>query len=198
MTAAFLSTLLILGIVGFFAGYVAAGSELERQAHTDPSASPSASKPSPSASPVRPSPTPVDTGTPTGTPTRADAFDMPDLVNKNFRDARNDALGRKLGVNLVFNERSIRADGTVVRTNPVAGFKVFPGLTIQLYVAGPPPVTTVPEVLDKPCDEAKTMILDAGFKITSYPSGERGKVKQTEPAPGTAGRWNDGVKIFCA
>lgn len=199
MSAAFLSTLLLLGIVGFFAGYVAAGSELERQGQIDPTTTTQAPKsPTPSPSPARPSPSPSPSATPDETPTRADAFDMPDLVNKNFRDARNDAISRKLGVNVVFNEHSIRANGTVVRTNPIAGFKVFPGLTIQLYVVGPPPRVLVPQIVGKPCGEGKDGVLDAGLKISAYPSGERGNVTKVEPTPGTLLSWNDSVKIFCA
>ena len=198
MTAAFVSTLLILGIVGFFAGYVAAGSELEKQAQIDTTASPLVSKsPMPSPSPARPttSPTPA----PTGTPTRADAFDMPDLVNKNFRDARNEAVSRKLGVNVVFNERALlKSAGTVVRTNPEPGVAVWPGVTIQLYVVGPPPKVQVPAIIGKPCHEGKDAVLEAGLKISGYPSGERGNVNNVEPGPGTTLNWNDAVKIFCS
>jgi serine/threonine-protein kinase len=199
VSAAFVSTLLLLGIVGFFAGFVAAGSELERQGQIDPTTTAQAPKsPTPSPSPARPTPSPSLSPTPDVTATRADAFDMPDLVNKNFRDARNDAIGRKLGVNVVFNERSIRANGTVVRTNPAAGVQVFPGLTIQLYVAGPPPRVLVPDIVGKTCGEGKDGILDAGLKIGAYPSGEKGNVTKVEPAPGTLLSWNDSVKIFCA
>lgn len=200
MTAAFVSTLLLLGIVGWSAGWVAAGSELERRGQIDPTTTNQASKPPTSPSPGRPttSPTPTETGNPTATPTRADAFEMPDLVNKDFRVARLDAMNKRLGVNVVFNERSIRANGTVVRTNPVAGVYVFPGLTIQLHVAGPPPKVLVPQIVGKSCEEGKDAVLETGLKISEYPGGTKGNVTKVEPVPGTTLNWNDGVKIFCA
>jgi hypothetical protein len=200
VTAAFVSTLLLLGIVGWSAGWLAAGSELEHRGQVDPTTSAQASKP-PVASPTpKPSPTPTATGTdtPTVAPSREGQFEMPDLVNKDFRAARLEAIGKKLGVNVAFNERSIRKEGTVVSTNPVPGVLVFPGVTITLRVVGPPPKVTVPQIVDKPCGEGKDAVLDAGLKIAAYPSGERGTVRNVEPAPGETLNWNDSVKIFCS
>ena len=153
-----------------------------------PSPSPS---PSPSTS-LSPSPSPSPS-----VARRADAFEMPDLVNKEFRTARIEALSRKLGVNVVFNERSGKANGTVVRTNPAAGVLIFPGLTILLYVVGPPPTVSVPQVVGLLCDEAKIRILDAGLKISAYPSGTRGTLTQVEPSAGTTLNWNDSVSLHC-
>lgn len=198
MTAAFVSTLLLLGIVGWSAGWVAAGSELERQGQIDPTTTTQASKPPTSSPTPRPTASPATVETPTGTPSREGQFDMPDLVNKDFRVARLEARSKKLGVNVVFNERSIRANGTVVSTNPVAGVLVFPGVTITLRVAGPAPRVYVPEIVGKPCGEGRDAVLEAGLKIKEYPSGEKGNVTKVEPAPGEPLFWNGEVRIFCA
>jgi hypothetical protein len=200
VTAAFVSTLLLLGIVGWSAGWVAAGSEIERKGQIDPTATTQAPKPPTSSpTPSRPaaSPTPVDTSSPTVTPSREGQFEMPDLVGKDFRVARLEARAKKLGVNVVFNERSLRANGMVVSTNPVAGILVFPGVTITLRVAGPPPRVFVPDIVGKSCAEGRDAVLEAGLKIKEYPSGEKGNVTKVEPAPGAAVVWNDEVKIFC-
>jgi hypothetical protein len=201
VTAAFVSTLLLLGIVGWSAGWVAAGSELENKGQIDPTTTTQASKPaatSPTPARPTPSPSPTANSSPAATPTRADQFEMPNLVNKDFRAARVTAREKKLGVDVVFNEPSRKADGFVEKTVPEAGYYVFPGLTIHLHVAGPAPAVFVPDIMDKPCEDAKNMVLDAGLKITAYPSGERGKVKNSEPASGAAAHWNDGVKLYCS
>lgn len=192
-----MSTLLLLGIVGWSAGWVAAGSEIERQGQIDPTTTTQAPKPPTSSpTPSRPaaSPTPV---TPTVTSSREGQFDMPDLVGKDFRVARLEARAKKLGVNVVFNERSLRANGTVVSTNPVSGILVFPGVTITLRVAGPPPRVFVPDIVGKPCGEGRDAVLEAGLRIKEYPSGEKGNVTKVEPAPGAPALWNDEVRIFC-
>jgi PASTA domain len=197
-TAAFVSTLLLLGIVGFSAGFVAAGSDLEKQARTETTTSPQASKsPTPSPPPARPtsSPTPVN---PTGTPSRPDQFAMPSLVNKDFRVARLQAIALKLGVNVKFNEPSDKRDGTVVMTNPEAGTYVWPSVTIHLHVAGGPPPVTIPPVVGASCEDGKDRVLEAGLLIGGYPAGNKGKVTRTDPVPGTAAKWNDPVKIYCA
>jgi PASTA domain len=201
VTVAFVSTLLLLSIVGWSAGWVAAGNELERQGHVDPTTSAQPTKaPTSSPSPVRSSaPTsPKQSNTPTATPSRPDQFAMPNLVNQNFQLARAAAREKKLGVNVSFNEPSSKADGMVARTFPDAGVFVWPGVTIQLYVAGPAPEVLVPQVVDKPCGEGKDAILEAGLKIQAYPSGERGNVTKVEPVPGTKLKWNDEVKLFCS
>lgn len=200
MTAAFVSTLLLLGIVGWSAGWVAAGSAIERQGQTDPTTTAQASEPPTSSpTPSRPtaSPTPAETGTPTLTPSREGQFEMPDLTGKDFRVARLEARAKKLGVNVTFNERSLRASGTVVSTNPVAGMLVFPGVTITLRVAGPPPRVYIPDIVGKTCAEGREAVLEIGLKIKEYPSGEKGNVTKVEPGPGSAAVWNDEVKIFC-
>lgn len=200
MTAAFVTTLLLLGIVGWSAGWVAAGNELEYQGQVDPTTSTQASKqPTSSPTPSRPaaSPSGAPTGNPTVTPSREGQFEMPDLVNKDFRVARLEARAKKLGVNVIFGERSSRANGTVVSTNPVKGLLVFPGVTITLRVAGPAPQVFVPEIVGKSCAEGRDTVLDSGLKIKEYPSGEKGNVTRVDPAQGSPLHWNDEVRIFC-
>lgn len=199
MTTAFVSTLLLLGIVGFSSGWVAAGSQMDGQ--VDPTATSQLPKPpTPSPTPVRTTtaPSPSRDLTPTGTPSHADQFEMPNLVNKKFQDARREAIAKKLGVNVVFGERALlKSDGTVVETKPPAGTFVRPGWTIQLHVVGPAPEVLVPAIIGMSCEEGKDAVLEAGLKISGYPRGSRGKVTNVEPAPGSTLSWNDPVAISC-
>lgn len=200
MTAAFVSTLLLLGIVGWSAGWVAAGNDLERQGHVDASASVPVPKPTtPSPTPVRSSasPSPTNPASPT-TPSRPDQFAMPNLINMDFLVARALAMEKRLGVAVMFNEPSSRPNGNVVKTLPEPGVWVWPGVTIKLLVAGPPPKVSVPDIVGRPCGEGKDAVLDVGLKIQGYPSGERGNVVKVEPGPGTTLSWNDEVKLYCA
>lgn len=200
--AAFISTLLLLGIVAYSAGWVAAGNELGQQNRTDPTTSAQPSRgATTSPSPVRSS-SPPNSPTPDAsvavTPTRKDAFPMPNLVGQNFLVARQTAIEKKLGVNVVFNKPSPRPDGTVAETFPEAGVDVWAGLTIRLEVAGPPPKVSVPNVVSRPCEEGSAALLDAGLKIKGYPSGRRGNVVKVEPVPYTTLVWNDEVTLFCS
>lgn len=191
-TAAFVTTLVVLGLVGWSIGWLAAGTDLKSQGDAD--RTPSAS-PTPSRSPSKaPSPTPL----PTGTPTRTDYFAMPNLVGKKFRDARQDAIKLKLGVTVEFDEPSGRPAGTVVKTFPEEKFWVWPGLQIILYVAGPAPKVAVPAVAGKTCEEGKDELVLAGLRIESYPTGNKGKVVKTDPAALTQVTWNEQVKVYCA
>ena len=201
MTAAFVTTLLVLGIVGWSAGWVAAGNELEQQGHIDPTTTTQATKSATSSpTPMRSSasPSPTKSPTPDTTPSRADQFAMPNFVGQHFVSARGTARAMKLGVDVSFNEPSNRRDGFVARTTPVEGVFVWPGVTVHLHVAGPPPKVLVPEIVGKPCGEAKDAILEAGLKIQAYPSGEKGNVTKVEPGAGSTLNWNDPVKLFCS
>lgn len=191
--AAFAVTLLVLAIVGFSAGYLSGPA-----ANAGPSAAPSTST-APTATASRsPSPSPEGSETASPSPSRTDTFAMPNLVGKNFIEARNDALALGLGVKVNFKEPGLlKPDGEVLRTFPAAKTLVFPNLGIVLYVKGDPPPATVPAVAGKPCTEAITQLANAGFAV-ELPGGSNGNAVRTEPGPDTVLVWNDRVQLFCA
>jgi hypothetical protein len=199
-TAAFATTMLVLAIVGWSIGWLAGGNATPvGQQSPDRTSSPAAS----ASTPKSPTGTPTRTAGPTTTagPTRADAFPMPDLVNKPFRAARTQALNLKLGVEVKFSEPnpSKKADGTVLRTQAEAKDFVWPGLTIYLYVAGPAPLEIVPYETGKDCGAAKDhLVAELGFKIDSYPSGNNGKVYKTDPAGASPAAWGTAIKLYCS
>jgi len=194
--ATFGATLVVLGIVGWTAGWLAAGPGEQDLGQGQPSHSPSVVT-SPTPKPSL-SPTLKPTSTPSPAPLRTDAFPMPDLIGEHFQKARQEAASLRLGVEVRFGEPANRPDGTVVRTDPDPKDLVYPGLTIFLYVAGEAPVVEVPDLTGQPCHEGKDALIQAGLKIDSYPSGEKGLVQWTDPPAGTRVKWNDRVKLFCA
>ena len=199
-TATFAATLLVLAVVGWSVGWLAADGEGKAQGLGDPSPSVAVS----SAPPPPPSPTPDaspdQTPPPTATPepTRSNTFAMPDLRGQHFIAARKEATSRKLGVNVRFDAEGRGEDGTVVATNPEPDLYVWPGLTITLYVKGPAPDVEVPELIGQPCGQAKDMLVDRGLTIHSYPSGEEGNVYKTDPVAGTRLKWNGRVMLYCS
>jgi hypothetical protein len=186
--AAFLTTLLVLAVVGWSIGWLAAGTDLAGN-ETLASASPStpASRP-PSSAPASPSPS-ASAG--------KDAFGMPKLVGQKFRLARQKAFDLKLGVTIHFDEPGNYQPGTVARTYPADGILVRPGYTIVLYVTGPAPKVSVPAVAGMTCSDGKDALVDAGLRIDSYPSGDKGRVVKTDPPGLVEVTWNDAVKVYC-
>jgi hypothetical protein len=186
--AAFLTTLLVLAVVGWSVGWLAAGTDLAGH-DLNASASPSTpgSRP-PSSAPPSPSPS-ASPGKP---------FGMPKLVGLKFREARQKAFDLKLGVTIHFNEPGNLQPGTVAKTYPDEGILVRTGYTIVLYVTGPAPKVTVPVVAGKSCGEGKDALIEAGLRIDSYPSGDKGRVVKTDPPALTEVTWNDAVKVYCS
>lgn len=196
-TAAFATTMLVLAIVGWSIGWLAGGTATPvGQQSPDRTSSPTAS----ATAPKSPTGSPTRSASPTTSTTRADAFPMPDLLNKPFRAARTQALNLKLGVEVKFSEAnpSKKADGTVLRTQAEAKDLVWPGLTIFLYVAGPAPAEVVPYEIGKDCVAAKDHLVDElGFKI-DYPSGRNGKVYKTDPGGASVAPWGSEIKLYCS
>lgn len=118
---------------------------------------------------------------------------MPPLIGTDFAEARDELRERRLGWRLVFGTGTGR---TVARTSPAVGAEVRPGTTVHLYVTGPAPASTVPEVVGEECDDAADELVDDGF-YPRYRSGRRGVVTRQEPAGGSTGNWNDPVAIWC-
>lgn len=185
--AAFFTTLLVLAVVGWSIGWLAAsadGTGQQAGSSATPTARPSrlstpSASPSPSASPAK-------------------AFGMPNLVGKKFREARKLAFDLKLDVTVRFDEKRDLPAGTVARTLPEEGVLVKAGFPLILYVTGPAPKVSVPLLAGKPCSEGKDGLVEAGLAFDGYPSGDKGHVVKTEPPALTELTWNDPVKVYCA
>jgi hypothetical protein len=187
-TAAFFTTLLVLAVVGWSIGWLAAGTDLAgQQTSTTPTATPSHT----SSEPTRP-----PTTSPSASPSN-NAFGMPNLVGKKFKLARQQAFDLKLGVTIHFDEPKNLPAGTVARTFPEDTVLVRPGFQVILYVTGPAPKVTVPLLTGKTCTEGKDALIDVGLRIDSYPSGDKGRVVKTDPLALSELTWNDPVKVYC-
>ncbi|RLK24426.1 PASTA domain-containing protein [Micromonospora sp. M71_S20] len=129
----------------------------------------------------------------TTAPSRPAGLTVPPVVGEEFTDARDELREKRLGWRLVFG----RGTGTTVeRTSPEVGSEVQPGRTVTLYVSGPAPAATVPDVVGDDCDDAADELVDEGF-YPHYRTGKTGKVSRQDPAGDGAGRWNDQVSIWC-
>jgi beta-lactam-binding protein with PASTA domain len=187
--AAFLTTLLVLAVVGWSVGWLAASADSPVQ-ETDASA-----KPSTPANRLSASPRPAS-ASPSASPT---AFGMPRLVGKTFRQARQQAFDLKLTVVIHFGEPAKNLPpGTVARTAPEETVLIRPGFQIVLYVTGPAPKVTVPMLAGKTCGEGTDALIQAGLKPHDYPSGDRGKVVKTDPPALMELTWDDPVDVYCA
>jgi hypothetical protein len=153
-----------------------------------------------------PSPSPTVTAAPT-TPTSAPAtsashtasgFVIPDYhsVGAFFIDARADLIAHKLGVTLTFNA-GVGKPSTVVSTDPPAGTPVAKGITVKMYVSGPPPTLQVRATQGEPCAQAGRELAADGL-LVSYSGSKSGLVAETNPAAGAPDvTWNQHIIIFC-
>lgn len=147
---------------------------------TPDAASPTSRRPSPSA--------PRTTA-----PSRSAGLTVPAVIGEDFTDARDELREKRLGWRLVFGHGTGRA---VERTSPEVGTEVQPGRTVTLFVSGPAPAATVPDVVGDKCAEAAAELVDEGF-YPQYRTGRTGTVSRQDPTGDGAARWNDQVSIWC-
>jgi serine/threonine-protein kinase len=93
---------------------------------------------------------------------------VPAVAGKSYANAQAAFAG--LPVHL---QRDDLADGTgkvpagsVIRTDPVAATKVKRDQTINVYVSTGPPILQLPDVRNKPQDDANSILSTAGFTVT--------------------------------
>jgi beta-lactam-binding protein with PASTA domain len=70
------------------------------------------------------------------------------------------------------------------------------GVTVTLWVAGPPPAVSVPDLLAQSCADAADDLVAAGL-YPRYRTGHQGPVTAQDPVPGSSVRWNDPVALTC-
>jgi hypothetical protein len=183
----------LLATIGAMGGWVLAGGDGSRQQADGPSGPPVVSTSPTTAGPVERS---SDPGVPSTRPPRpaAGQFPLPNLVGKDFREARDELHKRKLGWQFVFGAAG--DDPTVASTNPAADTLVKAGMTVRVVVVGAAPPVTIPAVVGLPCKEAAKRAVDNGL-TPRYPKEDNGKVMRQEPEPSGQARWNDELVLYC-
>jgi len=119
---------------------------------------------------------------------------LPDLVGRNFQDARAELRAHRLGWRLRFGGAG--QNENVSGTEPRAGTPVRPGDTVQIFVIGEAPRVVVPNVVGLSCQHAAAQLVDAGLE-PQYENGRAGTVTKQKPEPAEEKRWNDKVRIHC-
>jgi serine/threonine-protein kinase len=110
---------------------------------------------------------------------------LPDVVGQNKNDAADQL--RSEGLRVVLSERDAD-DPTdeVVEMQPPAGTEVADGSKVTLFWSDGP--EEVPSVVGKTEDEARSLIEDAGFKVSKVTDAttkaKKGEVLQQSPNPG--------------
>jgi serine/threonine-protein kinase len=92
---------------------------------------------------------------------------------------------------------STRPANEVVGQDPASDSGVEPGATVTLEVSKGPPTVPVPDVMGRPCEEARQLLEQAGFKV-KVEIGERGAVLFQNPSAGTGLPKESEVTIVCA
>ncbi|KAB1902662.1 PASTA domain-containing protein [Micromonospora sp. AMSO1212t] len=181
---------ILLAVIGASVGWILAG-EPERPAERGDTAPVGAASTSASATTAPPTTT---TARPSGTRSSAPAgLTVPEVVGVDFEQARRDLRERRLGWRLVFGTGTGR---TVERTSPAPGTPVKRGTTVTVWVAGPAPTVTVPDVGTLSCSDAADDLVEAGL-YPRYATGRQGPVTAQQPVAGGTARWNDQVTLTC-
>ncbi|MEU2615065.1 PASTA domain-containing protein [Micromonospora sp. NPDC007271] len=180
----------LLAVIGASGGWVLAG---DAEPPTQPVASVPAQPPTSDGTP-----TDASSGTPRQRPTGARTttpagLTVPEVVGTDFERARQELRDRKLGWRLVFGTGSGR---NVQRASPAPGTPVRRGTTVTLWVAGPAPAVSVPDLIAQDCGDAADDLVAAGL-YPGYRTGRRGPVTAQDPVGGATARWNDQVALTC-
>lgn len=179
--------MVLLAVIGGSAGWILAGDP-------DRPAASGEATPVVTASTSAPATTPPATTAPTGTRTSTPAgLTVPEVVGVDFEQARRELRDRRLGWRLVFGTGAGRS---VERASPAPGTPVKRGVTVSLFVTGPAPAVSVPDVGALSCSDAADDLVDAGL-YPRYGTGRQGPVTAQEPVAGSPARWNDQVVLTC-
>jgi serine/threonine protein kinase/beta-lactam-binding protein with PASTA domain len=128
------------------------------------------------------------------------AIDVPDIVGQTFDDGTQ-LLDDQGLVAQRFNESSLTVpEGTILRTDPVAGTTVGPGQEIKVYVSSGEPTTEVPDVSRMSEADAIAAIEAANLKYGTTTAEysidlPAGTVIRTDPEGGGAVQVREGDTI---
>ncbi|MSS12638.1 Stk1 family PASTA domain-containing Ser/Thr kinase [Bifidobacterium tsurumiense] len=128
-----------------------------------------------------------------GNSAEADTVVVPTFTSTTTKDAAEEKL---TAVGLVMDARqdtdSTEPEGTFTKQSPSGGESVAKGSTVIVWFSAGPQSVSVPDVTDKSQDEARNLLEDAGFKVSSSTKTEnsatvaKDNVTRTDPAAGTA------------
>ena len=188
--SAIATLILLLGVAGAVFGIHVANVNATTVLNT-PSATPSVTTTTPTTGPTFPTGGPTSSGPP-------DTFALPDLAGQDFQAARQKVRDLKLGWRFVFEGTD--GDHTVRATDPAANASVHKGVTIKIFVTGPAPLATVPDVKGQPCSAAADAIVEAGLYPHYDTPARAGAVTDQTPlaTDPPSLHWNDEVHITCA
>ncbi|MFY1674434.1 PASTA domain-containing protein [Plantactinospora sp. WMMB334] len=185
--------LVLCAIVGALGGYLLAGGGDDRDTQAGPQG------PTPtlesSSTPPRTTPSRTPGRRPSSSAPAPGQMVLPDVVGKDFEEARDELRRMGLGVQFIFGRAG--DDRSVASTNPRAGTAVKRGITVRVTVVGAPPDVVVPALTGHSCDQAAQRLVDDGL-YPAYPTGRKGEVRSQEPAGGTVLRWNERVALYCS
>ncbi|MDD6551546.1 MAG: Stk1 family PASTA domain-containing Ser/Thr kinase [Lachnospiraceae bacterium] len=126
--------------------------------------------------------------------------EVPDLEEYTVAQAKAALKEKGLEFAKAGEESSDTVDkGAITRTDPVAGSKVEPGTTINVYISSGKGDIDIPSVIGDSEDEATQTLEDAGFEVESRKdysdTVDKGKVMSQTPEAGTKGKEGDTVII---
>jgi len=131
------------------------------------------------------------------------AIDVPDIVGQSYVEGAQVLTDKKLTPQRFDEPSDDSPEGTVLRTDPVAGTTVAPGQEIKVYVSSGVPSATIPDVARMSEADAIAAIEAAGLKYgttTAEYSADlpSGTVIRSDPAPDATVkvRQGDTVNLF--
>jgi serine/threonine-protein kinase len=121
---------------------------------------------------------------------KSEVVTVPDLAGKTVAQARADLQKKDLSLAPRGTEASDRIEkGLVVRQDPAPGSRIRTTRVVQVFVSSGSGTVTVPELAEKPLEEALTLLQSAGLtrgRMTQVhtPRLPAGRVLDQRPAPG--------------
>ena len=95
--------------------------------------------------------------------------DVPNLVGTSESDAKAALDEANLKYQKTDEQQSMKyAAGEVISQTPTAGSSVLQGSTVSVVVSTGPPMVKVPDVIEKPLEEAIRLLDAAGLKYSTY------------------------------
>jgi eukaryotic-like serine/threonine-protein kinase len=122
---------------------------------------------------------------------KSEVVTVPDLTGKAVAQARADLQKKDLSLAQKGTEANDRIEkGLIVRQDPAPGSRVRTARVIQVFTSSGSGTVTVPELAEKPLEEALTLLQAAGLtrgRMTQVhtPRLPAGRVLEQRPAPGT-------------
>lgn len=115
------------------------------------------------------------------------AATVPDVVNMSFEDGEAALIRAKLVPERIDVPNEDVIEGTILETDPAAGFKVRLQQVIRVYVSSGPEKVAIPQLVGSPQAVAEAAITNAGFVVGSIttahsPSQAAGIVMAQTPA----------------